>query len=84
MIYQIYYNNTFTIPLTPVPEVCQKKNYRMIYQVEANDLEEVFHKMNTLPASAMLRSMCSGDIVVDENGTAYYCKSFGWQAVRFE
>ncbi len=50
------------------------------YKLEADSVEDVFYKLNIdHPADYKLRSMSVGDLVVDPEGVAWICASFGWK-----
>ena len=54
-------------------------HYVQVAEVEAENEEEVFHKMNIdVPYLLNIRSMCSGDFVIDEFGNGKFCLSIGW------
>jgi len=70
--------------------------YTKVAVVESDDLDDVFritnhidHDWTTNPEVQWhqpggCRSTSVGDIVVDENGTAYYCANAGWDKLDDE
>ncbi len=63
--------------------------YVLVAEVEADSLEDVLYLVNdsdrdydkiTIKAQDM-RDTGSGDIVVDESGTAHVCNAIGWTAL---
>lgn len=57
--------------------------YELVFEgeVEAKNLEDVFHIFNTyseMPASYRGRSLSVSDVVVNEDG-AFFCDSFGFE-----
>lgn len=61
-----------------------KDDYTFVAELGDVFLEEVFRQMNIvdgdeLPVKLKVRSMSSGDVVVDEDGEVWYCAGAGWE-----
>jgi hypothetical protein len=89
MKYDVYYAKKMVgfhlkAPFLVVLEQTHKK---VAGEVEASDLDDLFRKMNVvngteLPLQLKVRSMCSGDVAVDEKGIAHFCAMIGWAEVN--
>jgi hypothetical protein len=61
------------------------KSYKRVAEIEADDLEDAFRRMNAvdgsdieLPRKLGCRSMSVGDIAIDEAGAGHLCAGCGW------
>lgn len=87
LMYQVFYTKRLDAPYAVPPSV-NGENYKPIGIVAADDLEHLFRVMNVvdgssfeMPQKLRCRSMCVGDVAVDETGQAWYCASAGWERV---
>lgn len=63
--------------------VVDRDLYMAPYVLEAKGVEDVFRILNIQhPEDYRRRSLCVGDVVVDESGDAWVCKGAGWKLVR--
>jgi hypothetical protein len=90
MRYTVFYRNRLAMPFAPAPATVSMTDYKEVGTVEAEDLEDLFRIMNVvdgsefeMPQKLKCRSMCSGDVAVDQAGQAHYCASIGWQPTKF-
>jgi hypothetical protein len=88
MKYTVYYSRLMVSSLAEAPAAVDRAGYRLIGEVEADSLEDLFRRMNAVDGSEIempqrlgCRSMSVGDVAVDEEGDAHYCASFGWEPV---
>lgn len=68
------------------PVSVSSSEYKLIADVEASDLEDLFRRMNVvdgsdieMPRKLRCRSMSVGDVAVDPQGKAHFCASAGWE-----
>ena len=64
-----------------------RKEYVKVSVIEADNIDQAFEIGNIGPESAIerlhkMRSVSVGDVVVDEDGDAYLCDSFGWKKIK--
>jgi hypothetical protein len=81
----VYYRKNFT-PSFTVPESVDLNDYRRITSLPTTDLETVFREMNVvdgteMPVRLKVRSLSVGDVVVTDDGQAWYCAAVGWEKV---
>lgn len=86
MRYTVYYAPELRLHLT-TPKVVDLDGMQRVAQVEADDLEDLFRKMNDvdgteLPVAIGVRSLSVGDVAVDEHGNGYFCAMVGWSPVQ--
>jgi hypothetical protein len=72
------------------PETVKRSDFSKITELEAEDLEVVFRRMNVvdgsdieLPQKLKCRSLSVGDVVEDSTGAPHYCASIGWVPVTW-
>lgn len=87
----VYYRNNAAIlknPLcVPTPQQVDHRDYVKVCHLEGG-LESVFREMNVvdgdeLPVVLKVRSMMTGDVVVDADGNAWLCAMVGWERVEW-
>jgi len=90
MKFQVFYRNTPRFSMS-TPEFQLREVYTEVATIAAEDLECVFRMMNVvdgsdfeMPRKLGVRSMCTGDIAVNESGEAFYCATAGWDPVDFK
>ena len=67
-----------------------RTGFKLMCEVEGCDPEVVFRRMNVvtgdreyeLPLQLRCRSMCVGDVIVDEKGRGLFCAPCGWEPVK--
>lgn len=84
----IYYARSLRYVPYEAPETSNPLDYDKVGEIEASCVGETFGLMNAVEGDELccqmgVRSMSVGDIVVDENGVAYYCCSAGWGKTKF-
>jgi hypothetical protein len=85
--YQVLYNESSSRFLDPADKV-SREDYVDVATLRAESPDDVFMKMNAVNGDEMccqlrVRSMSTGDLVVDENGVVTGCCGCGWREVRF-
>ena len=71
------------------PDRVDPKDYEFVVTWEFDSVEDAFRRMNVvdgdedyeLPLQLGVRSMSSGDVLVDEAGRGHYCAPVGWVSV---
>ncbi len=88
MNFQVYYNEKSHFVATP--PVIALADYKFVTNVNAENLEEVFEKMNVvdgdeLPVRLRVRSLSVGDVVVNvSSNEAFACDPCGWRKVEVQ
>jgi hypothetical protein len=87
--YKVLYRKNFPSPFSPAPVCVSFDDYKFIAYVEAENLEDLFRRMNVVDGSAFemprtigCRSMSTGDVAIADSGEAHYCASAGWESVE--
>lgn len=86
---KVYYRTDKAIARNPFAftapdEGLEKDDYEFVTELDNVSLEDVFRLMNVvtgdeLPVKLNVRSMCSGDIVVDEDQEVWFVAAVGWE-----
>jgi len=85
----IYYRTNAAIESSPLAFASpddgpNKDDYTFITTMKDEvTLDEAFRLMNVvngdeLPMTLKVRSMMTGDVIVDEDGDVWYCSAIGW------
>lgn len=93
----IYYRTNEAIARNPLAfsapeEGAYKDDYNEVHTLaneDAPDLEDLFEmfqrvKGDELPSKLGIRSMMTGDVVVDEVGKVWFCASSGWEEISWD
>jgi len=85
--FSVYYSNDWMLCYKRDPEAFDRALFERVAIVDADDLEDLFRKMNVvdgdeLPAQLNVRSMSSGDVARDlTTGQMWMCAPIGWVAL---
>lgn len=85
--YRIYYTKDLTAIYRGDARFDRETHDRVAECVEAQDLEDLFRKMNVvdgteLPVELKVRSMSVGDVAIDGKGVAWMCMIAGWERLH--
>ncbi len=85
----VYYRTAESIQRDPLAfktpeEGLNKDDYEFVTRLGDISLEQAFEEMNVvdgteLPVRLGVRSMMTGDVVVDEDGDVWFCAMAGWE-----
>jgi hypothetical protein len=92
-LFKVFYRNVFDTSAVAlfraVPGVADPREFREVFDVEADDLEHVFRLMNVvdgdeLPVKLGIRSLSVGDVVLRAaDATLWHCSAFGWEQTKW-